>query len=328
MKKSTIISVNILLAAAATAALSSCSTDFEPDLQEEHVAVLNVLLDTDSTLCARVTRSWRFSESRPDVIVTDARVRLFIDGQDRGVMTFDPGNKTYRADLKPEAGQKIRIVAETDQYGDAAGEAIVPRQPDVKFIDYKVSQYEDLNSTIYLPNGTMYHPIAYAFEYSFEISDPDGAANYYMLATGLDGSCDDPILSENETPIDAVFNKYHDYGIFSDRSFQGASYRLSFKFTYGSHEVQHLGDIDKIPEHIAKRFVSQIRIYEISQSYYLYLLSLYKKYAGLHGILEDFGVAEPYAVYSNVTPGVGIVASRNAFCYSHFVLPDIKVLQK
>ena len=76
--------------------------------------------------------------------------------------------------------------------------------------------------------------------YKIVFTDPADGDTYYLV-NGNYGSdsfgsweVDDPIISENESNIDGVFNKYHYATFFSDNTIKGQTYTLSL---YTEHTI-------------------------------------------------------------------------------------------
>ncbi|MCM1518512.1 MAG: DUF4249 domain-containing protein [Pseudoflavonifractor sp.] len=291
-------------------AVAGCSSDFDPDIEAEPVAVLNVMVQPDSLVTASVSHSWLFGTDPGDVTVGNASVRLTVNGEPQGLMTFDPAAGIYRSSYRAAVGDDVEIAVRTIDYGEAAGSTVVPRKVRIDRWECTPTYTVDYDGIIAGVNGGDW---SYAqnleLHYSITFTDPADEENYYLLAGKRyyefgGGVCDDPILGENETPLEAVFAKDRDFMVFSDRSISGKSYTLSYTTIY-SLDFMAPGIVEE-----DGRMYDRIRLYSITKDYYLYLLSLYKKYGYLNNNLENLGLAEPKGVFTNVSPGVGIVASQ------------------
>ena len=110
----------------------------------------------------------------------------------------------------------------------------------------------------------------------------------------------DPVFKEQDAILDEsmAFNGLEKRGgaLFTDQSINGQTYTLQIKET--------TAELDETEQRI-------ISIYSLSESYFLYLLSL-QKIAGstLEGGLGNIGLAEPLRVYSNVEGGTGILGGN------------------
>lgn len=300
----------IALTMISTLGFAGCTSDFDPDVDAEPVAVLNVMAEPDSIVTASVTHSWLFGTNHDNVTVDNASVRLTVNGEAHGLMTFDPLTGLYTSSYRAAIGDDIKISVRTIDYGEAEGYTVIPRKVKIDHWECVPTYVVDYDGIIAGTNGSDWkYAQQLQIHYSITFTDPADEENYYLLAGKRyyefgGGECDDPILGENETPLEAVFAKDRDFMVFSDRSISGKSYTLSYTTTY-SLDYFPLYEIDG-EGHLYDR----VRLYSISRDYYLYLLSLYKKYGYLNSNLESLGLAEPKGVFTNVSPGVGIVASQ------------------
>lgn len=297
-------------------AVAGCSTDFDPDVDATPVAVLNVLAEADSTVTASVSHSWLFGTEPEDVTVGNARVALKVNGTSMGLMEFDPDSGKYTSTYRPVEGDEIEVSVRTIDYGDAVGATTVPRKVKIDRWECTPTAEIDYDGIIVQPDGSWEYNRTLKLNYSITFTDPAGEENYYMLSGKAyhwwgGGTCDDPILGENDSPLEAVFAKDNTFMVFSDRSIAGKSYTLSYTKTYSLSQGGYPGDIVQ-DENGDLHVYDRIALCSISREYYLYLLSLYKKYGELNSNLENLGFAEPKAIYTNVNPGVGIVGSQTA----------------
>lgn len=297
-------------------AVAGCSTDFDPDVDATPVAVLNVLAEADSTVTASVSHSWLFGTEPGDVTVGNARVVLKVNGTSMGLMEFDRNDGKYTSTYRPVEGDEIEVSVRTVHYGDAVGATTVPRKVKIDRWECTPTTVIDYDGIIVQPDGSWEYNRTLKLNYSITFTDPSGEENYYMLSGKAyhwwgGGTCDDPILGENDSPLEAVFAKDNTFMVFSDRSIAGKSYTLSYTTTYSLSQGGYPGDIVQ-DENGDLHVYDRIALCSISREYYLYLLSLYKKYGELNSNLENLGFAEPKAIYTNVNPGVGIVGSQTA----------------
>lgn len=292
---------------ALTIAGQGCESDFDPDISEKPVVVINMLAEPGDRLSASVTHSWSHTGNPfPDVTIDDAAVSYSVNGRHTGIMVFNPATGDYKADYRPEAGDEIEISVVSDKYGSATGRTYVPKQVKIDKWSFNPVEVTDYNGIVL--GDTLSYLRRLNIEYSITFSDPAGEENYYMISgksyyeTG-GGFSSDPIISENNTPMDAIFSKNSTFVVFSDRSIDGQTYTLRYTCSYIPFiSVTEFGE----------RLTDRIALCSISRDYYLYLLSIYKKYGDLNLNLEDMGLAEPKVIYSNVTTGAGIVAAQSS----------------
>ncbi len=82
---------NLLTFSALSLFMTSCYTDFEPDIHDDPVLCLNAVIECDKPFSVTVSRTWRYSEGWPsygfatggsvDILVRDATLTLFADGK-------------------------------------------------------------------------------------------------------------------------------------------------------------------------------------------------------------------------------------------------------
>lgn len=301
--------------------LTSCMDEFNPGLDEDNILVVNILAFADSTITASVTHSWTMEQAPPstwngiwpperkDFSVADADIDCTVNGE-RVLMNYNPESGYYVSDRIIKAGDHIAVKAHSRKYGDAGGEVTVPQKTQITDIKCKVSLSEDQSVTNIYPSGSSYG-IIMKTNYEIKFSDPPGESNYYMVT--LDTSMFnelDPIFLEHVSGIDNVLSDDTTPWnlIFSDKNIDGKTYTL--KFSSINYEFSAPGSYGPVPEY-PELWTRTITLRSISESYYLYLLSLQKKYFGIDSAIEGLGLAEPKVVYSNVNPGVGIIGGVN-----------------
>ena len=293
--------------AALMMAVQGCESDFDPDINDKPVVVVNMLAQPGNKLSASITHSWSHTDnSFPDVKIADATVSYSINGHRTGVMIYNPVTGEYETEYTPEVGDDIEISVKSDIYGSVSGRTYVPEQVKIDKWSFNPVEVTDYNGIV--SGDTLSYLRRLNIEYSITFSDPAGEENYYMISgrqyhdTG-GGFSSDPIISENNTPMDAIFSKNSTFVVFSDRSIDGRTYTLRYTCSYTPF----------IPiTDFAERLTDRIALCSISRDYYLYLLSIYKKYGDLNHNLEDLGLTEPKIIYSNVTDGAGIVAAQSS----------------
>lgn len=303
----------MLVEAAAVAVIASiasgCNTDFLPDDEGQPMVVVNVVATPDRELTARVTRTWPHSQwPKPDVTLADASVAYTVNGRPCGLMTFNDSTKSFTAPYVPTEGDEIAIEVVSEQYGTAAGYTKVPRKVKIDHWSFTPVEFTDFNGIV--DDGTSLSYLRRLdIRYSITFTDPAGEENYYML-TGRPyyepggGISTDPIISENDTPLEAVFSDRKTFIVFSDRNIDGRTYTFSYTCSYEP--------FIPIEEWARGRITDRMALCSISRDYYLYLLSVYKKYGDLNSNLENLGLSEPKIIYSNVNPGIGIIGSQSA----------------
>lgn len=274
--------------------------------------VINSVVSPDTVVMASITRTWFYPDKKPYVNLPHAHVELYINNQYIETMQWktlnnprnpDQPDTLFLSNTIPAEGDRIKIVASTPEYGTVTAEDIIPKKVPIK----------NASHTIKKGNGVYQGTISDYFEIYYEVTfDEFPEKNNYYLAkitqikTGYYGYYEteidyiDPVFKEQDAILDEsmAFNGLEKRGgaLFTDQSINGQTYTLQIKET--------TAELDETEQRI-------ISIYSLSESYFLYLLSL-QKIAGstLEGGLGNIGLAEPLQVYSNVEGGTGILGGN------------------
>lgn len=291
-------------------ALPSCVEYCDIESQDPELLVINMLASPDSVLSLSLTHSWPHSlTSVPDVTVTDAVVTVSVNSGPDMPMSFDHLTRRYILRHPVAEGDSLHVSACSIRYGEASASTRIPSSVRIDRWSFTPVEITDPDGIVVDDGQSWSYLRRLEFEYSITFTDPVGEENYYLLACRPyydfgGGTSGDPILSENDTPLEAIFSKDKSFIVFSDRNISGRTYTLTCTTSY----------IPYIPvgELAGGRIADRISLCSISRDYYLYLLSLYKKYGELNVNLENLGLTEPKAIYTNVHPGIGIFASQSA----------------
>ena len=274
--------------------------------------VINSVVSPDTVVMASITRTWFYPDKKPYVNLPHAHVELYINNQYIETMQWktlnnprnpDQPDTLFLSNTIPAEGDRIKIVASTPEYGTVTAEDIIPKKVPIK----------NASHTIKKGNGVYQGTISDYFEIYYEVTfDEFPEKNNYYLAkitqikTGYYGYYEteidyiDPVFKEQDAILDEsmAFNGLEKRGgaLFTDQSINGQTYTLQIKET--------TAELDETEQRI-------ISIYSLSESYFLYLLSL-QKIAGstLEGGLGNIGLAEPLRVYSNVEGRTGILGGN------------------
>lgn len=274
--------------------------------------VINSVVSPDTVVMASITRTWFYPDKKPYVNLPHAHVELYINNQYIETMQWktlnnprnpDQPDTLFLSNTIPAEGDRIKIVASTPEYGTVTAEDIIPKKVPIK----------NASHTIKKGNGVYQGTISDYFEIYYEVTfDEFPEKNNYYLAkitqikTGYYGYYEteidyiDPVFKEQDAILDEsmAFNGLEKRGgaLFTDQSINGQTYTLQIKET--------TAELDETEQRI-------ISIYSLSESYFLYLLSL-QKIAGstLEGGLGNIGLAEPLRVHSNVEGGTGILGGN------------------
>ena len=255
--------------------------------------VINSVVSPDTVVMASITRTWFYPDKKPYVNLPHAHVELYINNQYIETMQWktlnnprnpDQPDTLFLSNTIPAEGDRIKIVASTPEYGTVTAEDIIPKKVPIK----------NASHTIKKGNGVYQGTISDYFEIYYEVTfDEFPEKNNYYLAkitqikTGYYGYYEteidyiDPVFKEQDAILDEsmAFNGLEKRGgaLFTDQSINGQTYTLQIKET--------TAELDETEQRI-------ISIYSLSESYFLYLLSL-QKIAGstLEGGLGNIGLA-------------------------------------
>lgn len=258
--------------------------------------VINSVVSPDTVVMASITRTWFYPDKKPYVNLPHAHVELYINNQYIETMQWktlnnprnpDQPDTLFLSNTIPAEGDRIKIVASTPEYGTVTAEDIIPKKVPIK----------NASHTIKKGNGVYQGTISDYFEIYYEVTfDEFPEKNNYYLAkitqikTGYYGYYEteidyiDPVFKEQDAILDEsmAFNGLEKRGgaLFTDQSINGQTYTLQIKET--------TAELDETEQRI-------ISIYSLSESYFLYLLSL-QKIAGstLEGGLGNIGLPNLY----------------------------------
>lgn len=190
---------NILIYTAAALSLSSCYTDFEPEINEKSVLCLNSLITADEPVTVYVSHTYRYTESSNNfysqsssAYVKDADVQLYINDKYVENLTYTEnsgysvtGNQitysSYKSTYAPKQGDRVRIVAKSSEYGEAIGEETVPYAvpiEDVEFVPTLTGAYTRKFSFISDPNYG-FNVVRFECRAAIRFTDPANQTNYY-----------------------------------------------------------------------------------------------------------------------------------------------------
>ena len=291
--------------------LSSCYKDVDlSQYQEETKLVLNCIANSDTTLMAKIATTWPYTASQRADDITGLAVEMLVNGESRGLMTYDNG--MYRSDVCPQPGDLIEVRTMVDGVELSASDRM-PVRPEVKRIEISHQRVVTDGSIMTDPTGIISQG-NYNEEFTFHITiknDPHERRYYFIRFKETNfrqamGSIDysyDPVfqatmeqINQNLDNLDIISH----WGLpFSNEGMTGDEYTLTVKETgapFNYNELS-LGGSDR-----------DIVIYAISEAYYKYILTMKANDgdATWQGKMTELGLAEPTKVFSNITGGTGI----------------------
>ncbi len=302
---------------------SGCYSDFEPDIDSTPVVCINADAKQGEALKIFVTRTWRWSEGLAenlDLQLKDAIVNLYVNDrlyETVGFSEWDYNNPMepwvnrqcgFLSTYEPKAGDRIRIVAHSDKYGDAEGEVIVPQPVAIDDVAFLVSNQEmsklDMTTTFY---GNV------SLEVNF--TDPESVKNYYLFKAGYMSDYDsdfrvemwvdysaEPLFTEHVSSLESSISETSGYTFFSDRMISGKTYPLHIRLNNIGYTVYS----DNFESN--KAYVELV-LTSISESYYKHVISVWESNDGINGILGGVGLADPVWECSNVSTGAGVISA-------------------
>lgn len=325
--------------------LCGCYTDFDPEIESSHTLCMNSLVKAGEPIEVRLTRTWTWDEGIPEenfnIEVADATVRLYVN--DQYVETLVPAEvnvdysyPTYplyyekkqkgftTTDYLPEPGDRIRLVAESLDYGQAEASTTVPYPVAIDCLEISVSDISVFDYSGYETTYTMDLDLRVWF------TDPVGEGDRYRFDTGVakrhramdeDGMLipldqyiwssipdmtKEPLFAEHMSPLEAVISSNGGYTIFSDRTIDGRQYPLHVAIPHLQYCVTK--DIATLDE--AESPCLSVKLERISEEYYRHVLSVWAANDGIAGSLGSVGLGNLVYAHSNVSTGAGVVASE------------------
>lgn len=322
--------ITILFSILVACLLTSCYTEI--DIEKYRTTpkiVINCAISPDTVIMASITRTWFFTdqnkltpsspwghtEETPNVNLRNAKVELFIDDVYKEDLKWEALAPAYEgatpdtffvSTITPDAGNKIKIVATTTEYGTAWAEDVVPAKVPIESI--QTTCRTEIGPSYWPSNSMNTKNEYYAFYYNITFQDTPGKADYYLLLID-DGDADysDPVFQSSGSTLDGAlgFDGIDGRGgrVFTDQFIDGQKYTIQVKELVTPESFDSKYTEDGIKERT-------ISLYALSEPYYQYLLSLEKISAStLNNALGNAGMAEPLRVYTNVENGIGILGA-------------------
>lgn len=323
--------------------LTSCYSDFEPDVISKPVLCMNSVFTAGDSVRVELTRTWRYDEGRPEedfsIFVTDATVLLYVNDEapeklvvERHI-TPDPYFPQYKdrevfvsKSYIPQPGDRIRLEATSKDYGTASAEVTVPRQTKIDHVVKEVKNVRpswhgntpymfDIDLLVYFTDsGSTQDYYKFGCKSSPYYYDDSGAIARLYYTLDITG---EPLFTEHVSTLESVIAETSGYSIFSDRQINGHTYPLHIALK----DIQiDYNNPNNDPE-LANAGVDLI-LSAISPDYYKHVLSVWEAEDGIVGSLGGVGLGELVSTYSNVSSGAGIVAASTPAIY-HLALPPI-----
>ncbi|MDE6610235.1 MAG: DUF4249 domain-containing protein [Muribaculaceae bacterium] len=318
-------------------ALSSCYSDFDPNIDSTPVLCINATVEAGEPLKVEVTHTWRWEES--DLIdkngaeVTDATVKLYVNDNYVEDLTCreverDPNQSylvpqfryMYFSDKYiPASGDVVRLEAESKQYGGASATETIPHAVGIDRVESTLSDVHvysnsnggidctfDLSMLIYFTDPADVRNF-YQFNMgawnSFMYDNETGEVCYFMYNMWDVDMTGEPLFTEHVSTLESIVAETWGYSFFSDRQISGKTYPLHVKINDCS--LTYYNPENK-PDY--ENAGLEFELMSLSQSYYNHVLSVWEANDGIVGSLGSVGLGEAVPPYSNVSSHAGIVA--------------------
>lgn len=273
--------------------------------------VINSVVSPDTVVMASITRTWFYPDKKPYVNLPHAHVELYINNQYIETMQWktlnnprnpDQPDTLFLSNTIPAEGDRIKIVASTPEYGTVTAEDIIPKKVPIKNASHTIKKVTEFIKEQF-PTILKYTMKSRLMNFRKEQllsgqnhTNKNGLLRLLRNKNRLYRSCIQGTGCHIGRKYGIQRIGKRGGALFTDQSINGQTYTLQIKET--------TAELDETEQRI-------ISIYSLSESYFLYLLSL-QKIAGstLEGGLGNIGLAEPLRVYSNVEGGTGILGGN------------------
>lgn len=314
----------------------SCMKEIDLEyLRPDPKLVLNCVTMAGEPVNASLSRTWFYTEDNPNVVIKDANMKLYVNGQFTEQMKYieqQPDDSAYynnigyyTANYKPVTGDQIRITAEAEGFKQVSAETVIPKVVPIndfsviskKIEEYGYYTYENQYHVTFTddPARKDFYLIRFEEGYPARIYDPE--TGEYVYTGGYSWTnlyldfATDPLFTSQITALDKVMG--YDwlsgyYGrVFSDDLINGKEYTIKLK---SNTSVYYASD----PEEEYSSFLFRVTLYAIDESYYQYMKSIIDIYDdSLDRDLSDVGLSEPIRIYSNIIGGTGILGGGNPY---------------
>lgn len=301
--------------------ITACTKDLNLDhLRPEPRLVLNSIVVTGEPVTASLSRTWFFTDRRPNVSMSDAHIKLYVNGQFEEDMHWEPGDSSYNnigqytSVYRPIVGDEIKITANHNEK-EASATTILPEICPIRAITLDtvlIPEYSQKGiqvSTTFHDNPGRFNYYLIRFEVGIPLINPETGEQEYQWNTVSMNYEDDPLFSDDNNALETILKSNWlngRYGrVFSNDLFQGGEYTLKvhdtnrYNYTSSRNET---GSQENLP------FVYKVYLYTISESFYKYMKSFLRLNDDhIYNDMINAGLIEPTYIHSNVTGGTGIV---------------------
>jgi hypothetical protein len=264
--------------------ISSCDKNIDiPIPEESNKVVMNLLMNKDSIMIARVSISGRLNNIQPMPEITNAVMNLYENGTYKGPLTpYELAGRTYyRNNTLPQAGATYRVTAAVPGYTEVSGSDQIPDTVKIGEMKMTVAQVDNMVSKVAI---------------SVQLHDDAAVQNYYRVRiyqvnewVNANGSGGRQKLQQyfetDDTEWELFGEKSRPEFYTTDALFNGRNPRYTFRVNTGSQ---------------FKKMI--VEITSLTYSSYKYLNSTF-----LAREKNEDGLSEKVIVYNNIENGLGII---------------------
>lgn len=238
----------------------------------------------------------------------------------------------------PVSGDKIRIIAQSPEYGEATAEVTVPFATPIGKVKLIPTVTHMWKGDVDFYHYEMLADIYFTINIELDVNDPADTDNYYHLgynwfSPSTDYNPDEkptffgtsklsighleynaePIFKEHVGVFETVMGNGDDteFVFFTDRQFSGKTYTLHLNFSDNAFNVNSQEYNEALLDCGMNLYLTTV-----SKSYYNWAVYKWNVDEGIIGDLSDIGLAESKWGYSNVSTGAGVVAAQATSKYT------------
>lgn len=332
-----------------SAMLTGCYEEFDPNIASTPVLCMNSLITPGDSIKVNLSRTWRWNEVDPKIVITDADVSLFVNDEFKETMvcelvtdnnddyfgaevndhftnSYYKVHYAYIADYIPKSGDRIRIEAHDKKYGDASAEVTVPYPVEIDAVETTVHNFNFYTNK--------FGPDTYWMDLDMLVwfTDPADTDNFFELSSpqkhyfysdyvGSDDSSDEDSYYEG---VDINYIDFSGEPLFTEHvsALESAITETSGYTIFTDRRIKG----KSYPLHLKFERVSYecynpeknpelgkvgitVTLSHIDRNYYDHVLSVWQANDGIAGSLGSIGFGETVVAYSNVSTKAGVVTA-------------------
>lgn len=281
--------------------------------QTTPLLVMNGIVEADSTLSIKLSKSIFFLSNNQSTNVSEGKVYIQINDKEKVEMyENDYYNGKFESNIRLQTGERCKFMAEGDNLTPIWSEVSLIQKSNFEILSYTT---DGLTGKIKLRiHDPEEEDMCYRlFVNSYFYTDREHGRNY---ESSSEFTSKDKLLNRSEDMYDSYITDY-----FDDEYFHGRSYdlELTIEYPYASY---YYGEIDKSwesdPENRKTLFSLEVNLQSLSRELYLYYCTFD---AAMENAFNMF--SEPIQIYTNVNEGIGcigVVNNNNKILYRDNVI--------